>query len=207
MLLAFYKRWMRLTRIKLLGWVFARFAGYMTVAVAEDSRIKSLVTVAPWIHDTAILNTVYGGEKAVQEKINIGRVAKQKFEQTGKAEYVPAASKTNKNAPMYGEIDYYLNPQRGAIPQWDNKFAVMSWAEWLTFKPMSQAKNINVPTLFVHSEKAAIPDGARQFFNDIPSKNKSFVWLDNRTQFDFYDQEGTVNQAVAEVSKFLKKSL
>lgn len=110
-------------------------------------------------------------------------------------------------APIYGEIDYYLNPQRGAIPQWDNKFAVMSWAEWLTFKPMSQAKNINVPTLFVHSQKAAISNGARQFFNDIPSKNKSFVWLDNRTQFDFYDQEGTVNQAVGEVSKFLSKSL
>ncbi|GJD20097.1 hypothetical protein RIVM261_050530 [Rivularia sp. IAM M-261] len=192
---------------KIAGLGICASAGYMTVAAAEDSRIKSLVTVAPWIHDTAILNTVYGGEKAVQEKIQIGQAARKKFEKTGKVEYVPAASRTDKNAPMFGEIDYYLNPQRGAIPQWDNKFAVASWAEWLTFKPMSQAKNINVPTLFVHSEKAAIPDGARQFFNDIPTKNKSFVWLDNRTQFDFYDKENTVNQSVGEVAKFLKKSL
>lgn len=102
---------------------------------------------------------------------------------------------------------YYTDSQRGAIPEWDNEFAIMSWKEWLTFNPMPQAKNIKVPTLFVHSEKAAIPDGARQFFQDIPTNNKKFVWLENRAQFDFYDQKNTVNESVYHVVNHLKSTL
>lgn len=182
-------------------------AGYMVEVAAEDSRIKSLVTVAPWIHNPEIVNTVYGGEEAVREKIKIGEAARKQFEQTGKAEVVPAASKTNPKAPMFGEIPYYTETQRGAIPQWDNEFAIMSWKEWLTFNPMPKAKNINVPTLFVHSEKAAIPQGAHQFFQNIPTSNKKFVWLENRTQFDFYDQEATVTQSVSQVVNHLQSTL
>lgn len=177
---------------KIVGLGICASAGYMAEVTAEDARIKALVTVAPWIHDPAIVNTVYGGEKAVQEKIKIGEAARKQFEKTGKAEVVPAASITNPKAPMFGEIPYYTESQRGAIPQWSNEFAVMSWAEWLTFNPMPQAKNIKVPTLFIHSKKAAITEGASQFFQSIPNNNKKFVWLDNRTQFDFYDQSVTV---------------
>ena len=192
---------------KIAGLGICASAGYMVEAAAEDSRIKSLIAVAPWIHSPEIVNTVYGGEKAVQEKIKIGEAARKQFEQTGKAEVVPAASKTNPQAPMFGEVPYYTDTQRGAIPQWDNEFALMSWPEWLTFNPMPQAKNINVPTLFIHSEKAAIPQGARQFFQNIPTNNKKFVWLENRTQFDFYDQEKTVKQAVSQVVNHLQSTL
>ncbi|KAM3090439.1 alpha/beta hydrolase [Phormidesmis sp. 146-35] len=182
-------------------------AGYMVTATAEDSRIKALVTIAPWIHDPQIVNKVYGGEATVQKLIARGRKAEADFQKTGKAEYVPATSKTDKNSPMFGEIDYYQNPKRGAIPQWDNRFAVASWAEWLTFNPMPQAKNIKVPTLFVHSEKAAIPDGARQFFAAIPGQNKQIVWLPDRQQFDFYDQPQTVNEAIALTVNKLRAAL
>jgi uncharacterized protein len=182
-------------------------AGYMAVATATDSRIKSFVAVAPWIHDAAIVNTVYGSENAVQEKIKSSQAARVKFEQTGKVEYVPAISTTNKQAAMYGNIDYYLNTKRGAIPQWANQFAVMSWAEWLTFSAMPQAKQIKVPTLFIHSDKAAIPDGARQFFAAIPGENKNIVWFPQVQQFDFYDQEATIDKAVALTVKQLTTSL
>ena len=192
---------------KIAGLGICASAGYMVEAAAEDSRIKSLVTVAPWIHSPEIVNTVYGGEKAVQEKIKIGKAARKQFEETGKAEVVPAASKTNSKAPMFGEIPYYTETQRGAIPEWDNEFAIMSWSEWLTFNPMPQARNINIPTLFIHSEQAAIPQGARQFFDNIPTSNKKFVWLENRTQFDFYDQEATVNQSVSQVASHLQSTL
>ncbi len=182
-------------------------SGYMAVATAEDSRIKSLVTVAPWIHDPEIVNAVYGGAPAVQKLIATGQAAEAKFKQTGKVDSVLATSKTDKTAVMYGDIDYYQNPKRGAIPQWSNQFAVASWAEWLKFNPMPVAKQIKVPTLFIHSEKAAIPDGARQFFAAIPVQNKQMNWLPDRTQFDFYDQEQTVNQSVALIADRLKSTL
>ncbi|MBD2772599.1 alpha/beta hydrolase [Iningainema sp. BLCCT55] len=192
---------------KIVGLGICASAGYMAQVTAEDGRIKSLITVAPWIHDPAIVSAVYGGEKAVEDKIKIGKAARKQFEKTGNAEVVPAASKTNPKAPMFGEIPYYTDSQRGAIPQWSNEFAVMSWAEWLTFNPMPQAKNINVPTLFIHSKKAAIPEGASQFFQKIPTNNKKFAWLDNRTQFDFYDQDATVKQSVSLIANHLKSAL
>ncbi|MFL9451772.1 MULTISPECIES: alpha/beta hydrolase [Nostocales] len=194
-------------RNRIAGLGVCASAGYMAVATATDSRIKSFVAVAPWIHDAAIVNTIYGGEKAVREKIKIAQAARTKLQQTGQVDYVPAASATNGAAAMYGNIDYYLNPKRGAIPQWANKFAVMSWAEWLTFSAMPQAKQIKVPTLFIHSEKAAIPDGARRFFAAIPGNNKNMVWFPETQQFDFYDREATINQAVALTVKQLRTSL
>jgi uncharacterized protein len=193
------------TRIAGLG--ICASAGYMAVATAEDARIQSFITVAPWIHDPKIVDTVYGGKTTVQELIATGQAAKNKFKQTGKADHVLATSKTDKTAVMYGDIDYYQNPKRGAIPQWSNQFAVASWAEWLTFNPMPVAKQINVPTLFIHSEKAAIPDGARQFFAAIPGKNKQMNWLPDRTQFDFYDQDATVKQSITLITNFLQSAL
>jgi uncharacterized protein len=182
-------------------------AGYMVVATAEDPRIKSLITVAPWIHDPQIVDAVYGGSAAVQKLVATGRAAAAKFQKTGKADYVLATSKTDKTAVMYGDLDYYQNPKRGAIPQWSNQFAVASWAEWLTFNPMPVAQKIKVPTLFIHSQQAAIPQGARQFFAAIPGQNKRMEWLPNRTQFDFYDQEQTVNQSVTLMVNALKSTL
>jgi pimeloyl-ACP methyl ester carboxylesterase len=181
-------------------------AGYMAVATAEDSRIKSLITVAPWIHEPQIVDTVYGGRTAVENLIAKGRAAEKKFQQTGQADYVLATSKTDKTAVMYGDIDYYQNPQRGAIPQWENRFAIASWAQWLTFNPMPVAQQIKVPTLFIHSEKAAIPHGARQFFAAIPGQNKQFEWLSDRTQFDFYDQPATVDASISAIAKHLQSS-
>lgn len=181
-------------------------AGYMAVAAAEDPRIKSLITVAPWIHDPAIVDAVYGGRESVQKLIATGQTAARKFAQTGQADYVLATSKTDKTAVMFGDIDYYQNPQRGAIPQWSNQFAIASWAEWLTFNPMPVAQQIKVPTLFIHSEQAAIPQGARQFFEAIPGQNKQMSWLPDRSQFDFYDQEQTVNQSVSLITDHLKSS-
>ncbi len=182
-------------------------AGYMAVAAAEDAQIKALITVAPWIHDPQIVDTVYGGRSAVEKLIATGRAAEAKFKQTGQADYVLATSKTDKTAVMFGDIDYYQNPNRGAIPQWSNQFAIASWAEWLTFNPMLVAKQIKVPTLFIHSEKAAIPDGARQFFAAIPGQNKLIDWLPDRTQFDFYDQDATVQQSVSLAADYLRSVL
>jgi uncharacterized protein len=182
-------------------------AGYVVSAAAEDSRIKAVVTVAPWLHDPGIVNTVYGGEAKVNQMIQQGRQAKLRFQQTGQTDYVLATSKTDNTAVMFGDIDYYQNPKRGAIPQWANQFAVATWAEWLTFNPMPKATQLRVPTLFIHSEKAAIPNGAKQFFAAIPTSNKQFVWLNDRAQFDFYDQEQTVSESITLVTRHLRSAM
>jgi uncharacterized protein len=182
-------------------------AGYVTTVAAEDDRLKSLITVAPWIHDPAIVNQVYGGEANVNKMIKTGQKAADKFAQTGQADYLLATSKTDKTAVMFGEIDYYQNPQRGAIPAWDNRFAVATWAEWLTFNPMAKANQVDVPTLFIHSEKAAIPQGAKQFFESVPTQNKKFVWMNDYQQFDFYDRQNVMTKSVELIAEHLKTSM
>ena len=180
-------------------------SGYMATVAAEDNRIKTFVSIAPWLHDADIVKLIYGGEKGVSEKITTGQAARGKYEQTGANDLVPACSITDKNAAMFGPFEYYLNPTRGAIPEWRNQFAVMSWTEWLQFDPIKEAVRISVPTLLIHSESAAIPDGAKQFYGKLISK-KDFYWMKG-TQFDFYDNPPTVNEASKKAAHWFRQYL
>jgi fermentation-respiration switch protein FrsA (DUF1100 family) len=178
------------------GLAICASAGYMADAVAQDSRIKSYVAVAPWIHDAALVAQMYGGKEGVTERLQDAAHARSEYNRTHAVAYVPAISTSDKKAAMFGDFDYYLNPQRGAIPQWKNQFAVQSWADWLGYSAMPSAPKIHVPTLFVHSEQAAIPEGAKAFYNRLGTTDKRFIWMDG-TQFDFYDNPKQVNAAAA----------
>lgn len=171
-------------RIGVLG--ICAGAAYMAMATAADNRVKSFVAVAPWLHDAKLVKTVYGGEEGIRDRIKAAASARQEYEKTGYVEYVPISSTTDKTAAMFGNYDYYLNPKRGAIPAWKNQFAVQSWDEWLEFSAIAAAKSIRVPALFVHSEQAAIPEGAKRFMAQL-STPKKVIWIDG-TQLDFYDQ-------------------
>ena len=73
--------------------------------------------------------------------------------------------------------------------------------------PMEKANQVEVPTLFVHSENAAIPDGARQFFSEIPTEQKQMVWMNDYQQFDFYDQTEAMDESIALVADHLNEAL
>lgn len=182
-------------------------SGYMANVAAQDKRVKGLATVAAWLHDGEAVKLFYGGEEGVQTRIKQAQQAKKKFAETGVVDYIPSISKTDKTAAMVGDYDYYLNPRRGAVPQWSaDKFAVMSWEDWLTFNPMPVAKQIQVPVMMIHSDGAVLPDYAKKFFNDIPHDNKVLHWTEG-TQFDFYDNTKQVSEAVAQVTSFFKKQI
>lgn len=136
-------------------------AGYMSGTVATDDRVKSLALVAPWLHNAPLVNMIYGGDEGVQERIDKANAARQKYESTGEIDYVPASDPNNPESAMPFPIDFYINPERGGIPQWTNRFAVMAWKEWLEFDGVQYGAQVKVPTLIVHSEAAAVPDGAR----------------------------------------------
>src|SRR5262245_18415345 len=57
--------------------------------------------------------------------------AMEQFRSDGKMDYVPAYDPSDENAAVSFELDYYANADRGAVPEWENKFAVASWSEWL----------------------------------------------------------------------------
>jgi fermentation-respiration switch protein FrsA (DUF1100 family) len=180
-------------------------AGYTAVAAAGSSVVRSVAMVAPWLHDRSLVPLVYGGEEGVERLLARGEAARARYRATGEVEYVPAVSAEDPDAAMYGPFDYYLDAARGAVPRWPNRFAVMGWTEWLTFDPIAVAPRVGVPTLLVHSEEAALPDGARRFHAALGGPGE-LRWATG-TQFDFYDSEPVVGPALDAVAEHFRSTL
>jgi fermentation-respiration switch protein FrsA (DUF1100 family) len=183
------------------GLAICASAGYLAHAVADGAPLGSIALVASWLHDAATLPAIYGGDAGVVRRVDAARAARDRFEQTGAATYVSAYDPDDPDAAMFFPLDYYAKVERGAVPEWTNRFAVMSWADWLTFDAVAAAPRVNVPTLMVHADEAALPDNARRFFSALPGQ-KHLFWTVG-TQTDFYDREPQVGLAVdAAVSHF-----
>jgi fermentation-respiration switch protein FrsA (DUF1100 family) len=193
-------------RNKIGGLAICASSGYMVEAISKGADIKAIALVAPWLHNHSIVREIYGGEEGVSNRIAQSIAATKVFNETGNVEYVPAISTTDSNAAMFGEFDYYLNPQRGAIPQWGNQFAVMAWQGWLEYDPIQYASRIHIPVLIVHSKTAAVPHGAEMFYNNLTSR-KNIIWVDGAIQFDFYDQEPYTTNAAGEAMKWYNQYL
>jgi uncharacterized protein len=165
-------------------------AGYVAAAAAENSRLGALALVGPGLQDHEIIQARYGGAEGVAERIARGEEAKRKYHETGQVDYEPVVLPTDPR-PM---TDYFLNPDRGGVARWSNRFAAMSWPEWLAFDSIDAASRITTPTLMIHSEDATQPEGARRFFARLAGPKKE-LWTSG-VQFDFYDRESHVTPAV-----------
>lgn len=188
-------------------------AMYTLMAASADNRIKSVVTAASWLHDADAVKLFYGGEEGVNAKLEAAQKAKKNFAENGVVEYIPTISTEDETAAMYGPYDYYLNPERGAIKEWSNdKFAVMSWEDWLTVDPISTASQLTQPTLMIHSDGAVLPQYTRKYFAQIATDDKKLHWMETDLespfhQFNFYDQDVEVNESVTEASAWFNNKL
>lgn len=176
------------------GLAICASAGYMAHAVAQGAPLRSVALVASWLHDAATVPAIYGGESGVRHRIDAARAAREQFERTGTVASVPAYDPNDPNAAMFFPLDYYARADRGAVPQWTNRFAVMSWSEWLTFDALAAAPSVSVPTVMVHADDAALPDNARRFFSALPGPRHLF-WTVG-TQTDFYDRDPQIGLAI-----------
>ena len=186
---------------KVAGLGICASAGYMSDAAASNPNIKSLALVAPWLHDAEIVNAVYGGEDSVNGLLSIAQDAKQ----ADTPIHLEAASLTNENSVMY-QVPYYTETDRGLIPEYDNKFNVASWDGWLTYDALKTAAIQEKPALLVHSDAAAIPQGAKEYAKRA-GDHVELIMLDNVTQFDFYDRPDAVETSSNAVAAHFEKTL
>lgn len=175
-------------------------AGYMATAAEQSSTFKTIALVAPWLHNAAIVDEVYGGADGVASLIETGRNAAATETETGEPQLIPATGPEGSASLMPG-VPYYTEEGLGMIPEWENTFNLASWEGWLTFDGVRAAPGISQPLMIVHSEDAAIPVGAHQFFADLTS-DKDELWLEGVTQFDFYHREDAVTAASDAVAAF-----
>ena len=181
-------------------------AGYMAGATAASPHIQSLALVAPWLHNAEIVDAVYGGADGVAGLVAVSRDADAAYAQTGAERMTLAASSDDPDAVMT-QAPYYTERKRGLIPEYINQFNLASWEPWLSYDAVTIAGDLgDTPVQIVHSDAAAIPDGARAFYADLQG-DKSALWLDNVLQFDFYDRDEPVRQASDAVAAHLERTL
>ena len=89
------------------------------------------------------------------------REALETWARSGDVIMVPAYRPGDDRAGIFFELDYYANSRRGAVPEWKNEMAEMSWLFWLTFDGVRSAGEVSVPTLMVHSDGSVFPEHAK----------------------------------------------
>lgn len=187
------------TRIAGLG--ICASAGYILDATSHNDKVKAVALVAPWLHDKEMAIAIYGGEESASGLL----LAAEQAANSDEPIYLEAASTTNESALMY-QAPYYTETERGLIPEYDNKFNVASWTGWLNYNAQASAKTQDKPIVMVASEAMALPVGTHRYL-DNSGENVAAVWLENITQFDFYDQPDAVNKATDVVAQHFVQNL
>ena len=169
-------------------------AQYALAAIARGARIRSFASIAGWYHDARSVAPFYGGAEGTRLRLDRARQALETWATSGDVVMVPAYRPGDDRAGMYFELEYYANPRRGAVPEWKNEMAEMSWLPWLTFDGVRSAAEVNVPTVMVHGDGCVLPEHARAVYAALAGV-KRLEWTEG-SQIDFYDQDPHVSKAV-----------
>ncbi|GGH42122.1 hypothetical protein SAMN05444007_1275 [Cribrihabitans marinus] len=180
------------TRVNGLG--ICASAGYMVDAAAGNDRVQRVGLVAPWLQNEEIVNAVYGGPTGVSGLIKVSRAA-----EAAGGKIIPAAGPTGTEGVLMPFDGYYVDPERGAIPAYDNQWNNAGWEGWLTYHPADNPDRLTQPLAIVHSEAAAIPQGVRTFLAGFKGE-VTLKMLEDVTQFDFYDNPEDVTRAADTVA-------
>ena len=184
---------------KISGLGVCASSGYMAAAVADNEKLSKLALVAPWLHDPAIAEQVYGGPEVAANLIGLSEAAANADEPAT----LTAASATDDTSPMY-QAPYYTEEHRGLIPAYDNKFSTLTWKPWLTYDAQVSADRLTKPTLMVGSDGIALPAGVAAYEQRTAAPLEKLWLSDDVNQFDFYDREDVVVAASDAVADFFK---
>jgi hypothetical protein len=166
--------------------------------------VAAFASVAGWFHDTESIATYYGDPDRVNERLRRAEDAVTQYRQTGKVRVVPAYRQEDDRAAMFLPLHYYADPARGAIPEWTNEMAEMSWQYWLTFNGLAAGQDVSLPALFVHSDDCVLPANVKRVASII--KGSQVVWGEG-AQIDFYDQDQQVSFALDAVHRHFRSYL
>lgn len=174
-------------------------AGYMLDATRGNGKVANVGLVAPWLQDGEIVETVYGGAEGVAALMEVAAKAEAKG-----GEIIPAAGPEGADGVLMPIGGYYYDPARGAVPQYDDQWNNAGWDDWLTYHPLERAGAFDKPLAIVHSEAAAIPQGVRTFVQRFAGEATS-RWLEDITQFDFYDDPAAVTAAAETMAEHFSR--
>ncbi|WP_171207897.1 MULTISPECIES: alpha/beta hydrolase [unclassified Ruegeria] len=176
-------------------------AGYMVDAVSGNPLVQRLGLIAPWLQNQEIVEAVYGGAEGVAGLIEVSHAA-----EAAGGQIIPAAGPEGAEGVLMPIGGYYYEADRGAIPEYDDKWNNAGWEGWLTYHPADNPQRLDKPLAIVHSESAAIPQGVQTFLAGFAGEATA-QWLEDVTQFDFYDNPEDVARAADTIADHFRVGL
>lgn len=180
-------------------------AQYAQHAIATGARLAAFASVAGWYHDAASIAGFYGNAEGVARRLEFSRQDAEAYSRDAPRELVPAYAPGNERAGMHFELPYYADPARGAVAEWKNEMAPMTWAHWLAFDGISVAASNRAPSLMVHGPGCALPENAKAVHARWAGE-KRLEWIEG-AQTDFYDRPEQVDRAIAAIDAWFTAHL
>jgi hypothetical protein len=181
-------------------------SGVMSKAASLDERIKVLTTLAGQYRDPES-DVAWLGEDGLAARLEKGKAAKAKFEATGEVESIDAVDPVRMDVAMPGKVvwDYY--GKWAEMGKWENRYAVMSDADLLTFETATAAQNIKQPYLMIHSDNSFIPDAARRHFERVPGNDKKLLWEGQNGHLQYYNDPVVIDNAANNIAAWYREHL
>jgi hypothetical protein len=101
--------------------------------------------------------------------------------------------------------DYYVNLDRGGIPQWSTQTSVDSLKPFIGFDAIPAASQIRVPTLFIDSPEGLAGTGVKKFISMLRIRPE--IKMLKGQHDDFYDQSTQMEFVVNRSMDFLNKEI
>jgi dienelactone hydrolase len=179
-------------------------SGYISWSVYDDPRVKAIGLVTGYYRDVPAMRE---SDPNFDAKVQAGVEARLHYEKTGEVLTIPAAALEGDAAMQFAAaVDYYANPKRAGVPNYVNKFAIMSREHFLVFDVQSVAEKIKVPVVMCHSETSIAPPLAKKFFEQLQCP-KAIHWMPVPNQMEFYDRPEHVNMAADHLASHFKLNL
>lgn len=160
---------------------------YLPAGLINDNNVRAIVSIVPFtIMDQIHTET---DEQLLKDKAE--------YEAGGEAK------RLNLIEPGSEGAAYYLNPERGAAP---NYVPCVTWSqlEWHKFHPTEIVKNLHKPYLVITAENAFTRPGAEEMYANAPGP-KEFHMVKGASHFEMYDGEPYVLENISVICDFFNK--
>lgn len=139
-------------------------------------------------------------EEGLAARKAAGEAAARKFADSAEIDYVKASDPEDMNVGMPGDFvfDWYGPWAERGI--WENRYAVMSDADLLSFESISAVSGIKAPWLMIHGDNCFLPSAAKRHIDAInPDLKHEVLWSDT-LHLAYYDQPDVLDAAADRVA-------
>ena len=168
-------------------------------AVAELDGVHALATIAGHYRDQEG-DIEWLTEDGYAARMAQGKTAKDLFEKTGEVQYIKGVDQTDMNVGMPGDFVWEWYQPWADRGQWENRYAVMSDADLLSYDSIGAAQTLTAPWLMIHGDYNFLPNAARRHMAAVPATTKTKTIWDDTPHLAYYDQPAAIDRATREVA-------